>query len=85
MSQTPGFEAPVHDSITEPILLAGVPRTLAIVLWNIAAALGFAMHQLWVVPVAIVLHLAFAGLAKRDPYFFDVLRSAIRSPKRLEP
>ena len=27
----PGFEAPVHRALTEPVLLAGAPRTFAIV------------------------------------------------------
>ena len=29
-SLIPGFEAPVHRALTEPILLAGAPRAIAI-------------------------------------------------------
>ena len=36
----PGFEAPVHRALTEPILLAGAPRTVAIVNGTLSAAIG---------------------------------------------
>ncbi|EJG2201018.1 TPA: conjugal transfer protein TrbD, partial [Pseudomonas aeruginosa] len=29
-SDLPGFEVPLHRSLTEPILLGGAPRTVAI-------------------------------------------------------
>ena len=29
-----GFEVPIHRSLTEPILLAGLPRNVALVLWE---------------------------------------------------
>lgn len=82
---TDGYEIPVHRSLTEVILLGGVPRTPAVLLWTIAAALGFGMQQLWVLPVAVVLHMVLVGLTRRDPFFFDVFIRALKSPKRLDP
>src|SRR6185436_14695879 len=35
-----GFAAPVHRALTEPILLGGAPRAVAIVNGTVAAALG---------------------------------------------
>ena len=35
-----GFEVPLHRSLTEPILLGGAPRTVAIANGTLAAAVG---------------------------------------------
>jgi type IV secretion system protein TrbD len=45
-SHVRGFEAPVHRSLTEPILMGGAPRSVAIVNGALAAALGLGM-RLW--------------------------------------
>lgn len=42
----PGFEVPLHRSLTEPILLGGAPRTVAIANGTLAAAVGLGL-QLW--------------------------------------
>ena len=46
-SQIPGFEAPVHRALTEPILIGGAPRSIAILNGTLAAALGIGL-RLWV-------------------------------------
>src|SRR6516162_6308231 len=43
-----GFEVPVHRALTEPILLAGVPRSVAIINGTLAAAICFGL-SLWLV------------------------------------
>jgi type IV secretory pathway TrbD component len=40
-----GFEAPVHRALTEPILLAGVPRSVAIINGTLAAAIGLGLRR----------------------------------------
>ena len=30
---TPGFQVPLHRSLTEAILIAGAPRSVAIIIW----------------------------------------------------
>jgi len=47
-----GFEVPLHRSLTEPILLAGAPRTVAIANGTLAAALGLGLH-LWLPGLAL--------------------------------
>lgn len=47
-----GFEVPLHRSLTEPILLGGVPRTVAIVNGTLAAAVGLGL-RLWLPGVAL--------------------------------
>jgi type IV secretion system protein VirB3 len=80
----PGFHAPVHRSLTEPILLGGAPRAVAIVNGTLAAAVGLGL-RLWIVGAVIWLigHLAAVWAAKRDPAFVDVVRRHLRYPPHL--
>ena len=79
-----GFEAPVHRALTEPILLGGAPRAVAILNGTLAAAIGLGL-RLWIVGAAIWLigHLAAVWAAKRDPAFIDVVRRHLRYPQHL--
>ena len=79
-----GFYAPVHRALTEPILLGGAPRAVAIVNGTLAAAVGLGL-RLWIAGAAIWLigHLAAVWAAKRDPAFVDVVRPHLRYPQHL--
>ena len=84
--ETPNdLEAPLHRSLVQPLLVAGLPRTLAYLLWTVAMAFGFGLHQGWIIPIAVVLHLIFAAAARNNPYFFDVFLRALKANRRLEP
>jgi type IV secretion system protein VirB3 len=85
MSRPEGLEVPLHRSLTAPMLLAGLPRTVALVLWTVVGALSLGLHQVWVLPIGIALHLGCAAAAKSDPYIFDIALLAIKTQKRLEP
>jgi type IV secretory pathway TrbD component len=79
-----GFYAPVHRALTEPILLGGAPRSVAIVNGTLAAAVGLGL-RLWLVGLAIWLvgHLAAVWAAKRDPAFVEVARRHLRYPQHM--
>ena len=74
-----GFEAPIHRSLAEPILLGGAPRTLAIVNGTIAAALGLGLQQ-WLAGIVVwaLGHSIAVVAAKRDPDFAGVLARHLR-------
>jgi type IV secretion system protein VirB3 len=84
MEVEPGLEAPLHRSLTQPLMLVGLPRNLALLLWTTTSAFALGLHQLWVVPLAALLHGVFAALTRRDPFFFDVLVRAV-GQRRLDP
>ncbi len=69
-----GFAIPVHRSLTEPILMGGAPRNVAIVNGTLAAALGLGL-QLWAVGIAwwLIFHAVAVFMTKRDDQFLDVL------------
>ena len=77
----PGFIAPLHRALTEPILMGGAPRAVAILNGTLAAAVGLGL-RLWIVGAVIWLigHLAAVWAAKRDPQFVDVVRLHLRYP-----
>lgn len=80
MSHRPeGFEIPLHRSLTHPILLAGAPRSIAILNGTLAAAVGLGL-QMWVSGLVLLFigHTAAAFAAKRDPHFADVLLRHLR-------
>ncbi len=68
-----GYRVPVHRSLSDPILLGGAPRGLAIAIGTLAAALGIGL-QLFVPGLLIwaLGHGAAVRAAKRDPDFVPV-------------
>jgi type IV secretion system protein TrbD len=80
----PGFVVPLHRALTEPILLGGAPRAVAILNGTLAAAVGLGL-RLWI--AGLLLWLIGHGLAvwaaRRDPLFVDVVRRHLRIPGRM--
>jgi type IV secretion system protein TrbD len=79
-----GFAVPVHRALTEPILLGGAPRAIAIFNGTVAAALGLGL-RLWIAGLLLwaVGHAAAVWAAKRDPQFVEVARRHLRIPIHL--
>ena len=73
-----GFRVVVHSSLTNPLLLAGVPRTFAILNGTFVAAVTFGLHTWYAIPICFILHLIAMMLTKKDPYFFKILMRHIK-------
>ena len=71
---TEGYEAALHRSLTEPILLGGAPRTVTIANGTVAAAVGLGL-RLWLPGLAlwVVGHALCVWGARLDPQFLAVL------------
>ena len=85
VSLSDGFEVPIHRSLTQPIMFAGLPRSFGLLLWTAIAAFVLGLHQVWILPVGLAMHAVFAAVARQDPFFFDVFLRAIHAQRRLEP
>ena len=74
-----GFEIPLHRSLTEPMLLGGAPRNVAILNGTLAAAIGIGL-QLWIAGLVLWIagHTAAVWAARKDPQFLDVLLRHVR-------
>lgn len=79
MTTIQGFEVPVHRALTEPILLGGAPRAVAILNGTLAAAIGLGLQQ-WIAGVVMFVagHTLAVFAANRDPDFMTVLARHLR-------
>ena len=84
MSHLPGFEVPLYRSLTDPILLGGAPRGIAILNGTLAAALGFGL-RLWLVGLIVWLvgHALATAAARKDVQFAEVISRHARHPGSL--
>jgi type IV secretion system protein VirB3 len=73
-SSIPGFEVVLHRSLTEPILLAGAPRSFAILNGTIVASIGLGL-RLWLAGLIVWLagHTLAVWVTRKDPAFLIVL------------
>jgi type IV secretion system protein VirB3 len=76
-----GFYAPVHRALTDPILLGGAPRAVAIANGTLAAAVSLGL-RLWLIGIVLWIagHFAAVWATKRDTQFVDVVRRHLRYP-----
>ena len=77
-----GYEIPLHRSLAEPILMAGAPRSAAIAIGALSAALALGL-RLWIpgLVVWVAGHSLAVLMARSDPDFLTV---AIRSARHKE-
>ena len=74
----------VHRALSEPILLAGAPRSLAIANATLAGAIGLGL-RLWIAGAILLAlgHMASVWAAKHDPQFVEITRRHVRLPAYL--
>lgn len=83
--QPDGFEIPLSLALTQPVLLAGVPRSVAILSGTATAALSLGLQVWWLgIPLGLAMHAIAVALTKADPLWLDVFRRQIRFPAHLE-
>jgi type IV secretory pathway TrbD component len=71
--EVPGYVVPVYRSLTAPILVAGLPRSLAILLGALASILVGAYHLFLLLPVFAIAYGVAVIVHRRDPYAFTIL------------
>jgi type IV secretion system protein VirB3 len=80
-----GYEIPLHRALTEPILLAGAPRSAAIAIGTLAAALALGL-RLWIPGLLLWIlgHSAAVFAARIDPDFLTVTIRSMRHKEYLK-
>ena len=70
----PGYEVPLHRSLTEPVLIAGAPRSFTILNGTLSAAVGLGL-RLWVAGLVLwtLSHVIAVWVTRKDPAFLVVL------------
>ena len=80
-----GFEVILHRSLTEPILMGGAPRAVAISVGTLAAAIGIGL-QLWFVGAGfwVAGHTLAVWAARTDNQFPQVFGRHLKHRGHLE-
>ena len=70
----PGYAVSLHRALTEPILIAGSPRSFAILNGTLAAAVSLGL-RLWIAGMVLwlVSHAVAVWVTRKDPAFLTVL------------
>jgi type IV secretion system protein VirB3 len=79
-----GFEIPLHRALTEPILMAGAPRSAAILIGTLSAGLGLGAGL--IIPSLVfwaLAHSAAVMMARHDPDFMAVASRSTRHKEHL--
>lgn len=80
-----GWDVPVAGALTQPVLMAGLPRDYAILNGTLATVIGLAL-KLW--PLGLLWWAAAHGLGllmtRADPCFLAVLRRHLALPPHLD-
>ncbi len=81
----PGYEVALNRALTEPILLAGAPRSFAILNGTLAASIGLGL-RLWIAGLLIWLagHAVAVWVTRKDPAFLIVLSRHARHKGALQ-
>jgi type IV secretory pathway TrbD component len=66
-----GFEVPIHRSVTEPILVAGVPREVMIINLTSAGVFILGAHIWLSAPIFLIIHWVAVYATKKDAQFFE--------------
>jgi type IV secretion system protein VirB3 len=81
----PGWELPVAHALTEPVMIAGMPREYAILMGTVAVVLGLALRIWWLGLIWwAVAHAVGLYAARIDKRFFHVLRRHLALPGHLD-
>ena len=75
----PGYEAPLHRALTEPILIGGAARAWTILNGTLAAVIGIAL-QVWIGGLVVWIggQALGAWLTRIDPDFVEVFRRHVK-------
>lgn len=76
-----GFEVPIHRALTQKIMIAGVPREIALLNGTLTAAIFLGLHSLWGLPMGLILHLGTVALSRHDEQFFETFRRQVKQKK----
>lgn len=79
------FSVPVHRSLHQRDLLAGVPHIALLVLLMFGIVTVYMAQLYWFTPVVIVLYIVMRLLTKRDPFLLDIIFISIVQDDYLIP
>lgn len=80
-----GYEVPLHTSITQPILLGGVDRNIALMIWTPVAAFSLPLGYFYIaIPIGLILHAIIAWFTSKEPHFYVIMRRHLKQKSFLD-
>jgi len=79
------MKVPLYLSTTERIMIAGLPRNIAIIGGTLGAAIVLGFQTLWVLPFIFLIYIMLVILYKKDDYFIEILLDHIKEDDYLFP
>jgi type IV secretory pathway TrbD component len=79
------MKVPIYRGLIERNMIAGVPRTVAILGGTLGGALVLGMQNAWMILVLIPIYVILVVLYRSDPYLLEVLVSHVNEDDYLEP
>jgi type IV secretory pathway TrbD component len=79
------MKIPLYQSTTERIMIAGLPRNIAIIGGTLAAAIVLGFQSLWAVPFIFIGYIILVLLYQKDLYFIEILLDHIKEDDYLFP
>jgi type IV secretory pathway TrbD component len=83
MNEVEGFKVPIHRSLTEPLMMGGIPRHIALINGFVTMFLVMGSQSLWLLPIGILSHLILASAYRRDKQILSVIRVNLSRPPHL--
>jgi type IV secretory pathway VirB3-like protein len=75
---------PFYQGSIERIMLGGVPRQYAILLYTIGAAFVLGMYNFYIIPVVFLIHFVLKLLYKRDEYIVEIVLQHMKDSDYLD-
>ena len=83
MSELPGWEVPLYQSLTQPQLQCGINQTFFIAMLTLGV-IGLLWWLWWVPLLAIVLYVVARIGTRYDPHFFEIIMAHLQQHHRYE-
>lgn len=81
-----GYVIPLYVVLTQPRLIGGVPRELAICNLTLTMMVALSLRLWWIgIPLGVAVHTIAAILTRFDPDWWPIARRHLRQPNYLSP
>lgn len=78
------FSMPVHKSFFQADLIAGVPKSVFLILFLILVLIGYLFGMILGGIITVILYIPCFFLTKHDPHMLTVALNSLIEPDRLE-
>jgi type IV secretory pathway TrbD component len=67
------YARPVHRSLLERTLMAGIPQAGVFILFLLAVVFVYGMRLYFMLAVIVILYFVMRALTKKDPWLIDIV------------